>query len=104
MLAQVMISLGGRASEELTFGREYITMGAYSDFKSVSETIRQLILRYGMSELGIVPTQETFFYEEELPPHLPETTKQKIENEREKILNQCWQKTRSILRRNQHLL
>ncbi|CAG8721017.1 385_t:CDS:2 [Ambispora leptoticha] len=81
-----MSSLGGRASEELVFGLEYITMGAYSDFKRAAEIVRSLILRYGMSDLGIVPTQETFFSGEEIPPELPETAKQKIEKEREKIM------------------
>ncbi|CAI2198863.1 4779_t:CDS:2, partial [Funneliformis geosporum] len=89
MLAQVMSSLGGRASEELVFGLEYITVGAYSDFKRASEIVRSLIFRYGMSDLGIIPTQESFFSGEEIPLELPETAKQKIEKEREKIMNQC---------------
>jgi cell division protease FtsH len=89
MLAHVMSYLGGRASEELIFGREKITMGAYDDFKKASELIRALILRYGMSDLGIIPTQESFFYGEETTVELPEITKQKIENEREKILRSC---------------
>ena len=90
MLANVMTFLGGRASEELTFGLDYITGGAYDDFKKASNIVRDLILHYGMSKLGIVPTQDSFFYEEEtLATELPETTKQKIENEREKIMNQC---------------
>ncbi|CAH1755782.1 23655_t:CDS:2 [Entrophospora sp. SA101] len=80
---------GGRASEELVFGLDYITMGAYSDFKQASTIIRDLILIYGMSDLGIIPTQESFFSGEEVPSELPETTKQKIENEREKILENC---------------
>lgn len=89
MLAQVMSLLGGRTSEELIFGLEYITVGAYSDFKQASEIVRNLILRYGMSDLGIVPTQESFFSSEAVPLELPETAKQKIEREREKIMNQC---------------
>jgi len=90
MLANVMTFLGGRASEELIFGLDYITGGAYDDFKKASGIVRDLILHYGMSDLGIIPTQESFFYGEEmLTAELPETTKQKIENEREKIMNQC---------------
>lgn len=89
MLAHVMSFLGGRASEELIFGAENVTIGAYDDFKKASGIIRDLIFRYGMSELGIIPTQESFFKGEEIATELPETTKQKIEAEREKILNQC---------------
>jgi cell division protease FtsH len=89
MLAHVMSFLGGRASEELVLGLEYVTVGASSDFKQATSIIRDLILRYGMSDLGIVPTQETFFSSEEIPPELPEAAKQKIEEEREKIMQQC---------------
>lgn len=89
MLADVMSFLGGRASEELIFGLEHITMGASSDLKRASAIIQDLILNYGMSDLGIIHTQESFLYKEEVPFELSELTKQKIENEREKILSQC---------------
>jgi cell division protease FtsH len=104
MLAHVMSFLGGRASEELVFGLEYITIGAYSDFKQAIEIIRNLILRYGMSDLGIIPTQENFFSNEEIPPELPETAKQKIEKEREKIMDQCWKKVKDILQKKRLVL
>ena len=104
MLAHVMAFLGGRASEELIFGAEKITAGAYDDFKKASEIIRDLIFRYGMSDLGIIPTQGSFFNNEEIATELPETTKQKIEAEREKILNQCWKKVKTILRQKEKLL
>ncbi|WNE40835.1 MAG: ATP-dependent zinc metalloprotease FtsH [Mycoplasmataceae bacterium] len=104
MLAHVMSSLGGRASEELIFGSENITMGAYSDFKNASEIVRSLILHYGMSDLGIIPTQENFFYGEGISPELPETTKQKIENEREKIMNTCWAKVKLVLKKKKRVL
>jgi hypothetical protein len=42
-----------------------------------------------MSELGIVPTEESFFYGQGSTAELPEKTKEKIENEREKIFSQC---------------
>ena len=104
MLAHVMSFLGGRASEELIFGAENVTIGAYDDFKKASEIIRDLIFRYGMSNLGIIPTQESFFNNEEIAAELPETTKQKIEEEREKILNQCWKKVKAILRQKKQVL
>jgi len=104
MLAHVMAFLGGRASEELIFGAEKITAGAYDDFKKASEIIRDLIFRYGMSDLGIIPTQASFFNNEEIATELPETTKQKIEAEREKILSQCWKKVKTILRQKKKIL
>ncbi|MCE8167832.1 MAG: AAA family ATPase [Candidatus Moeniiplasma glomeromycotorum] len=104
MLAHVMTFLGGRASEELVLGIDYITIGAASDFKQAISIVRDLILRYGMSDLGIIPTQETFFSTEEIPPELPEVAKQKIEKEREKIMKQCWKKVKMILRKKRRIL
>ncbi|MDR1670866.1 MAG: AAA family ATPase [Spiroplasmataceae bacterium] len=104
MLARVMCALGGRASEELIFGSENITAGAYSDFKNASEIVRNLILHYGMSDLGIIPTQESLFYGDGISPELPETAKQKIENERERIIGHCWKRVKLILRQKKRVL
>ncbi|RHZ35513.1 AAA family ATPase [endosymbiont GvMRE of Glomus versiforme] len=105
ILANVMSCLGGRASEELIFGEDCVTIGAYDDFKKASESVRDFIFRYGMSELGIIPTKESFFYKEEsLADELPESTKQKIENERTKILDKCWTRVKSILQKKKKIL
>jgi cell division protease FtsH len=42
------MTLGGRAAEELTFGE--ITTGASNDLEKVTETAKQMVMRYGMSE------------------------------------------------------
>lgn len=83
ILAQIMGFLGGRASEELIFGSEYITAGAYSDFQRASELIRNLIWKYGMSDFGIVPPQKSFFSSQEMLEELPEKSKEKLADERE---------------------
>lgn len=45
----VMVMLGGRAAEELIFGT--VTTGAASDFQASSKTIRNMVCKYGMSDL-----------------------------------------------------
>src|ERR671921_173742 len=42
------MTLGGRAAEELTFGE--ITTGASNDLEKVTETAKQMVMRFGMSE------------------------------------------------------
>jgi cell division protease FtsH len=42
--------MGGYASEKLTFGD--ISTGASNDLKQASELARQLVMKYGMSDLG----------------------------------------------------
>ncbi|CAJ0641492.1 4286_t:CDS:2 [Entrophospora sp. SA101] len=82
ILAQIMSFLGGRISEELVFGTSYVTTGNYSDYKRVSELARDLILRYSMSDLGIIASQDSPFFGEESLNELSEAARQKFEDER----------------------
>ena len=48
LLDQMAMTLGGRAAEELVFHE--ITTGAANDLEKVTQTAKQMIMRYGMSE------------------------------------------------------
>lgn len=48
LIAQIMISLGGRAAEELTFGE--ISTGASNDLQACNSIARDMITKYGMSD------------------------------------------------------
>ncbi len=53
--AMVMVSLAGRAAEELKFGEDNITTGASNDIERASGIIRDYVTKYGMSNrLGIL--------------------------------------------------
>lgn len=55
ILNKVSELLGGRASEEIIFGKENITGGAYNDLQRATKMVVTLIAKYGMSEkLGLV--------------------------------------------------
>ena len=49
---QVKIALGGRAAEELVFGRADVTTGALGDLQRVTEMVYQMFANYGFSSLG----------------------------------------------------
>jgi len=49
-LADLAMMMGGYASEKLTFGD--VSTGASNDLKQASELARQLVTKYGMSDLG----------------------------------------------------
>ncbi len=49
---QLVVALGGRAAEEVIFGHDEVTVGASSDIEQVTRIARQMVTRYGMSELG----------------------------------------------------
>jgi cell division protease FtsH len=61
---QITIALGGRASEEMIFGDAEITVGASNDIQRVTNLAREMVTRYGMSDLGPVslesPSSEVF--------------------------------------------
>ena len=54
-----MVLLGGRAAEEIIFGKDYVTTGAYSDLKHSTNMITSMLAQYGMGEsLGLLSLSE----------------------------------------------
>ncbi|WP_353258799.1 ATP-dependent zinc metalloprotease FtsH2 [Prochlorothrix hollandica] len=62
--ARIMGALGGRAAEDVIFGRDEVTTGASNDLQQVTGMARQMVTRLGMSDLGPVSlegqSQEVF--------------------------------------------
>jgi cell division protease FtsH len=52
LLARISAALGGRAAEEEIFGDAEVTTGAGGDLQQVTSLARQMVTRYGMSDLG----------------------------------------------------
>jgi cell division protease FtsH len=50
--ARIMGALGGRAAEEVVFGHAEVTTGAGGDIQQVAAIARQMVTRFGMSDLG----------------------------------------------------
>jgi cell division protease FtsH len=98
MLATIMTALGGRAAEELVFGK--LTTGAYSDFKKATDIARGMVCNYGMApEVGSVlysQAQGDFVYSQ--------TTAEKIDKEVQKIIDKCYSKALNLLKTNRDKL
>ena len=54
LLARLVVLLGGRAAEIVVFGPSEVTQGASGDLQMVSRICREMVTRYGFSELGPV--------------------------------------------------
>jgi cell division protease FtsH len=50
--ARIMGALGGRAAEDVVFGHAEVTTGAGGDIQQVASIARQMVTRFGMSEIG----------------------------------------------------
>ncbi len=56
---RITIALGGRAAEEVVFGPSEVTAGASGDIKAVADLAREMVTRYGMSDLGLVALESS---------------------------------------------
>ncbi len=52
IMARMTGALGGRAAEQVVFGDSEVTTGASNDLQQVTNMARQMVTRFGMSDLG----------------------------------------------------
>ena len=52
IFARIVGALGGRAAEEVVFGDAEVTSGASSDLQQVTNMARQMVINFGMSDIG----------------------------------------------------
>lgn len=50
LLAQLTVSLGGRAAEEIVYGKEKVSTGASQDLSTVTDLARKMVTAWGMSD------------------------------------------------------
>jgi len=91
------VSLGGRVAEEVFFNQ--ITTGASDDLKKVSHIARAIVVKYGMSSLGV----QTYGDESYVKPYSSETERE-IEKEINAIITDCHEKTRKMVRENKEMV
>ncbi len=50
LLAQLTVSLGGRAAEEIVYGKDKVSTGASQDLSTVTDLARKMVTAWGMSD------------------------------------------------------
>ena len=58
LLARIITTLGGRVAEKVIFGNSEITTGASNDLQQVTNIARQMVTRYGMSNIGPIALED----------------------------------------------
>jgi cell division protease FtsH len=96
-------ALGGRAAEELVYGD--ITTGAESDLEQVTRIARQMVGRWGMSDaIGPVSILPAPGEEQVVLPGgadaLSEATRNLVESETRRIVDECYARALEKLREN----
>jgi cell division protease FtsH len=95
--------MGGRIAEEIFLGS--ITTGASNDIERATELARAMVCEYGMSNLGPLTfgkKEEQIFLGREIAQHrdFSEDTAIKIDQEVKQIINEQYDRARSIITEN----
>ncbi|MGH7022569.1 MAG: ATP-dependent zinc metalloprotease FtsH [Caulobacteraceae bacterium] len=103
MTSRLAIMMGGRAAEELIFGKDKITSGASSDISAATSLARNMVTRWGFSEeLGTVSygdNQEEVFLGHSVArtQNISEDTARKIDFEVRRLVQGAHDEARRIL-------
>ncbi len=100
LIDEMCMALGGRAAEELTFGK--ISTGALSDLERITKMAYSIVTIYGMNEeLGHIsyydPKQSDYSFSK---PY-SEATAEKIDAEVKKIIGSAYKRTKDLLSKHQ---
>ena len=103
LLARIITTLGGRAAEQVIFGDPEVTTGASSDLQQVTNLARQMVTRFGMSNIGPMALEDEntgqVFLGGNMNPgsEYAENIADRIDDEVCKIINYCEQKAVEII-------
>ncbi|MBD2514199.1 ATP-dependent zinc metalloprotease FtsH [Nostoc sp. FACHB-973] len=107
--ARITATLGGRAAEEIVFGKPEVTTGAGDDLQKVTGMARQMVTRFGMSELGPLSLEnqsgEVFLGRDWMnKSDYSEEIAAKIDSQVREIVNNSYIKAKELLEENRIVL
>ncbi|WP_308710176.1 ATP-dependent zinc metalloprotease FtsH [Mycoavidus sp. HKI] len=102
MLEEIAILFGGRVAEEVFL--DSMSTGASNDFERATKIARDMVTRYGMSDvLGTmvyVDTEQESMFGKVASKSVSEATQQKVDAEIRRLLDQEYQRARDLLENN----
>ena len=109
MLQDITVSLGGRVAEELVL--DDITTGASQDIKQATAMAKSMVTKFGMSEeLGLInydnDSEEVFVGRDfgHTSRGFGEEVAGKIDREVKRIIDECYQDAKRIIKENEKVL
>jgi len=103
LMSRIAVLFGGRIAEELFM--DQMTTGASNDFERATAMARDMVTRYGMSDLGVMVYGENdgeVFLGRSVTQHknVSEATMQKVDAEIRRIIDQQYALARKLLEEN----
>ena len=109
LLARICGALGGRAAEQVVFGDAEVTTGASNDLQQVTGMARQMVTRFGMSDLGPVSlegqTSEVFLGRDLMSrSEYSEEIASRVDAQVRTISESCYQQTLKLIEDNREVI
>ncbi|MBD2481887.1 ATP-dependent zinc metalloprotease FtsH2 [Planktothrix sp. FACHB-1365] len=108
ILARISGALGGRAAEDIIFGDSEVTTGAGGDLQQVAGMARQMVTRYGMSDLGplSLESQQEVFLGRDFATRTEYSNEiaSRIDEQIRIIAEHCYQQACQIIRDNREVI
>ena len=105
MLDKIATYFGGRAAEEIIFGKENITSGAGSDIYHATAIAKEIVTRFGMTDqfgpIFLDATQEDYMFQRK---YYSEQTGKEVDDEIRKIITEQYSRAKNILLENRDKL
>ncbi|HEX5663208.1 MULTISPECIES: ATP-dependent zinc metalloprotease FtsH [unclassified Lysobacter] len=103
--SQLCSLYGGRVAEELIFGDDKVTTGASNDIERATKMARNMVTKWGLSELGPITygeEEDEVFLGRSVTQHknVSDDTARKIDDVVRGILDKAYSRTRAILTEN----
>jgi cell division protease FtsH len=108
--ARLVMAYGGRAAEELVFGRDRVTTGAASDIQQATGIARRYVSQWGLSDIIgpilVGDNEQEVFLGRELNHRreVSEKTAQAVDLEVSRVINEAHQRAKSVLTEHMELL
>ena len=110
LLAKIAVSLGGRAAEEIVYGKDNVSTGASQDLKNVTDMARKMVTAWGMSEklgnMAYGKNQENVFMGRDFG-HQRDYSEQvayEIDQEIKRIVDERYELAKRLLSENRDML
>ena len=104
LLARIITTLGGRVTEQVVFGDPEVTTGASSDLQQVTNIARQMVTRYGMSNIGPIALEDDNNEQMFLGGEDNQAIADRIDSEVCKIIKHCEQIATEIILDNRVII
>lgn len=109
LLAKITATLGGRAAEDIVFGKGEVTTGASQDLQQITSLARQMVTKFGMSDLGLLSLEnqnnEVFLGRDWMTKsEYSEEIAARIDAQVREIITDCYQVALQLLQENRTVM